>query len=593
MNNIIKKFISAVKEHCWIIILSFLLTILIFAPLIAFPYVIKNEYQGININHFGADAHFYFSRAREVLDGHGLGSPWLREGKNDADTFFSYVDYILLAPIKLLGLEQKVDLVAIYNIYNFIGVFFIILMIYFLVYQLSGKKILSAAAALFVVGGYSIIFHQALFYDDSNIYSRIIDPYFASLIFFIYLNLLVKASKSAEVKYKIFSALTFGLLFYIYFYAWSFTLALNGSLFLVLLIKKDFASAKKILFISLVGLILGSYTLIGLLSSLGSAYGEQASYFILMSSGHRPVFSKIGLITLVLLAIYWYKKRDDQNLPFISAIILAGWIALNQQIITGKMIQYGHYYWYFVVPLSIITGFYLIWSLIKNEKLKNYLFIFIIFIVFINTIGGQYKSFFFTLEAKKYEQNFRSLIDYLNYDNQSAVILAVEGANENLFTIYTPHDLFWNSGALFGRISIQRIKDTLFVYSYLNKDVRNNFKEYFNAADNNKSQADFYLGLYRGLEGYWSGFSFYEYNEKIKNNDSELSQNRSAIIERLYEEYNDTVLKDNGIEKILKKYGVNYIVWDKNKNPEWDLNALLDFKPVLSSNNIYLYSLAN
>ena len=592
MKNVLIKIRNGVREHYWIIILSFLLTILIFTPLMVFPYVIKNEYRGININHFGADAHFYLSRAREVLDGHGLGSPWLREGKNDADTLSSYADYILLAPIKLLGLEQKVDLVAVYNIYNFIGVVFIILMIYFFVYQLAGKKLLAAAAALAVVGGYSIIFHKTLFYNDSNIYLRVIVPYFSSLIFFIYLNLLVKTLKSAELRYSIFSALVFGLLFYIYFFAWSFVLALNASLFLVLLVKKDFASMRKVLFISLAGLALGFYTLTGLLVLLGSSYGKQASYFIMMSFGHQPVFSKIGFITLILLCVYWYKKRDDPNLPFILAIILSGWAALNQQIITGRMIQYGHYYWYYVVPLSIIMSFYLIWQLIENEKLKKYLFIFIILVVFINTAGGQYRSFFATLEPKKYEQNFRPLIDYLNRDTRPAVILAVEGANENLFTIYTPHDLFWNSAILTNNISIQRIKDTLFVYSYLNKEIRNNFKDYFTVADNNKSQAAFYLSFYRSLEGYWSGLAVAEYNEKIKNNDPALSQNRPATIGELNKEY-DEVLKNNGIAKLLNQYGANYIVWDKNINPEWDLSALPDFKPVLSSNNIYLYGLAN
>ena len=176
---------SFIKEHYWIIILSFLLTVLIFAPLLVFPYVIKNEYQGININAFGSDAHFYLTRGQEVLEGHDLGSPVLREGKNQPDIYLSYSDYILLAPIKLLGLAEKVSLVTIYNIYNFIGVFIIIILIYFLVLQLSGRKLLSIAAALFAIGGYSIVYRKTLFYDDFNIYARVLYPFISSLILFI------------------------------------------------------------------------------------------------------------------------------------------------------------------------------------------------------------------------------------------------------------------------------------------------------------------------------------------------------------------------------------------------------------------------
>jgi len=155
-----KKIINPIKAHGWIISGSFLLTIIIFAPLLVFPGVIKDKYQGININHFGGDAHYYLTRGKEVLDGHGLGSPMLREGKNGADVQLSYSEYILLAPIKLLGLEKKFNIVSIYNVYNFIGVFFLILLIYFFVLQLSDSKLLSIATALFVVGGYSIVFFK-------------------------------------------------------------------------------------------------------------------------------------------------------------------------------------------------------------------------------------------------------------------------------------------------------------------------------------------------------------------------------------------------------------------------------------------------
>lgn len=588
LNNL-KNFI---KDHYWIIILSFLLTILIFAPLIAFPYVFKSEYQGININNFGSDTIFYLTRGKEVLDGHGLGNPVLREGKDEADIYLSYSDYILLAPIKLLGLAQKVEIVTVYNIYNFIGVFVLILLIYFFVWQLSGSKLLSIAAALFAIGGYSIVYNKTLFYYNLNIYARVIYPFFSSLILFAYFNLLVKSLKSAGLKYKIFAGLVFGLLFYIYFYAWSFVLALNGCLILILLFKKDFLSAKKVLLVSSVGLLLGAYNLIRLFSSLDSELVKQQTYFIWASFGRAPVFSLIGFFTLILFAVYFYKRRDDKNLPLILAVILSGWVALNQQIITGRVLQYGHYYWYFVVPLSIIVSFYMAWQLINRENLRKYLFIFAIAIVFINTIGGQYKSFFYTLAPKRYEQNFRPIIDSLNRDKKPGVILAAESSGY-LLTTYTSHDLFWQSAASFSRTPIQRLKDALFVYLYLNQEARNDVKGYLTKIADNQAPSSYYQGLYRSLEGYWSGYLYYEYNDRITKNDQELNRKRPEIINQLYQEYNEIILENDGFNKLLKKYGVNYVVWDKNKNPEWDLSAIAGLKQMVVSNNIYLYSLAN
>ncbi|MFA5318164.1 MAG: hypothetical protein WC323_01670, partial [Patescibacteria group bacterium] len=203
--NFLNKVRSSIKKHRLAVTLSFLLTILIFAPLLAFPKVIKSEYQGINIIPFGSDTHFYLSRAKEVLDGNGLGNPVLKEGKNERDPYFAYNDYILLAPIKLLGLSQKINIVTLYYTYNFIGIFFVILLIYFLVLQFSGNKLLSITIALAAVGGYSIVYHKTLFYSDFNIYARIIYPFMGSLVFFSYLNLLYKSLKSTELKYKIFT----------------------------------------------------------------------------------------------------------------------------------------------------------------------------------------------------------------------------------------------------------------------------------------------------------------------------------------------------------------------------------------------------
>ena len=594
MKEALRGLINILKNHYWIIILAFLLTILIFAPLLAFPGVIGNKYQGININHFGSDAHFYLSRAKEVLDGHALGSPMLREGKNEADMYLGYSDYILLAPIKLFGLAEKVNVVILYNIYNFIGVFFVIILIYLLVLQLSGNKLLSMAAALFVIGGHSVIFYKTLFYHDFNLYARVIFPFISSLILFSYLNLLVKSFKSDELRRKIFAAMAFGLMFYIYFFAWSFTLALNAALYLIFIFKKDFTSARKVLFIGFVGLIIGSYNLIRLFSSVSSEIGEQLLYFNQLAYGHGLIFNKILSIALVLFFIFLYKCKVDKNTPLIIAIMLSGWISLNQQIITGRMLEYGHYYWYFIIPLSIIIIFYMIWQLISNKIIKKYFFIFIIVFVFLNTVVGQYKSFPKTLAIKEYEQNFRPIIDSLNSDKAPGVVLAADETDEYLFTIYTSHDLFWHGAASFNRVPIQRFEDALFVNLYLNKEARNDFKGYLIRIGGNKAEWSYYQRLYRNLEGFWSGLTYYEYNDRIKKDDQELSRNRPAVIDKLYKDYSEMVLKDNGPYKLLEKYGVNYIVWDKNEHPEWDLSFFGDkIKEIVSINNIYLYQIFN
>lgn len=581
----IKNFL---KNHYLIIILGIFLTFLIEIPVIGFPFIAGDKYQGINIVPFGTDSYFYLSRAKDAMEGNNLGNPVLREEKNQQDVYFTYNERLLIAPIRLLGLQDKVNVVTLFNIYNFIGIFILILLIYFFILQLSGNKLLSAAAALFAVGGYHIIYNKSLFYNDFNIYGRPNYPYLGSLAFFIYLNFLFKSINVKKLIYKISAILSFGLLFYVYFYAWTFALALNAALILVYLFKKDFENLKYVLIISIGGFILGFYNILKLFLFVQSDIGKQSSYFMWTSSNHVPIFSKIGFISLVLLAIYFYKKRKDVNLIFITALILAGWAALNQQVITGTVIQYAHYYWFFIVPISIIVGLYMIWLMINKQIIQKVLFIFVMIIVFLSTGIGQYQSILRTMPTRLYEQSYQPLIDVLKSDNKSGVILTAPDAYAYLFTIYTPHDLFWRATTHYA--PIQRMKDALFVYFYINKYSRNDFVNYLNGLINSGKQS-VYLDLYKDLEGYWSGFNFYDYEGHFSKNNPLLLQKRKETIDSLYKEYSEIIKKENNIKDILDKYEVNYIVWDKNKYPEWDLSVLGDLDNIASYNNIYLYKL--
>lgn len=580
--------------HIFIIITGLMLTTLVSFPQIIFPYLAGDDYQGINIPQFGSDGHGYVARGKEALEGHKLGNLAFREGKETGQDYqFTMNEYVLMAPIKLLGLSDRVNVATVYNIYNFIGVFILILLIYFLTMQLSGNTFVSAAAALFVIGGYSIIYNKTLFYIDLNIYGRPSFPYISSLGLFIYLNLLIKSLRIKQRWYVIWPGLAFGWLFYSYFYAWTFVSALTGILFILYVIARDFNQAKKVFIIAVIGVVLGAYNVIKMLLYFSTTAGKQVSYFVWSTYGHHPIFSKIGFITLLLLVLYIYKRRrQDQNIIIVGAFILAGWIALNQQIFTGRVVQYGHYYWFFIVPLSIIVGFYMLWFLLPWRRLRLALFSVIILIVFLNTAVGQYRSLWVVYSIKLYEQNYMPIIEWLQKTNEPGVILADNDATEYLFVIYTSHDLFWHSVGTIHPTPLQRFKDALFVYGYLDKLSRHNLAPYLTGELIISHESSLIRDLYVNLEGYLSGLEFYSYVGKLAQADPALLEHRAATLEPLSREYAMLAKDPKNIIKVLDSYHVNYIVWDQNKQPEWDLSFL---KPYLQekvvSNNIHLYKL--
>src|SRR3989338_3844327 len=129
MKHSLLKFRDVVKVHWGIVLGAFFMSFLVSSPLIFFPMYAGDRYQGINIAHFGTDEHYYLTRAKEVLEGNNLGQPFLSDGKEMQDPTFSKVDKFLIAPFRLMGLEDA-SVVTIYNIYNFFGIFAVLLLIY-------------------------------------------------------------------------------------------------------------------------------------------------------------------------------------------------------------------------------------------------------------------------------------------------------------------------------------------------------------------------------------------------------------------------------------------------------------------------------
>ena len=583
------KLRSYIVEHKVAIILSALMVFLVLSPVWSFPFSHKDSYKGINIAHFGTDAHFYLSRGREVFDGNKMGNLVLREGKDKQDPFFSYNEIILLTPLRWIGLSDAIGIVNVYHFYNTIGIFAIILLIYHALLQMSGDKKISIASAIFVVGGYQIVYNKTLFYTDFNIYGRTMIPYFASLAFFIYLNLLIKVIKAPNLKKTVITGTFLGFLFYVYFFTWTFAFALNGSLFLFYLISKNWKKLLLITKISIIGLLVGLYNLVMMFNFFTSEAGKQSSYFHWASHGSSGIISKIGLITLLLLAVFSYFKRKNANIPIFFGLIGATWLSLNQQILTGTYVQYGHYYWYFIVPTSIIIAFYMFWELLPNKKMQNIFVIGVIFLAFLNTAVGQYMSIGPSLKDKKYEQNYKPIIDKLNEDKNPGVILAGNDHYAYLLTIYTPHNLFWHYSASQSDVHLDRFSDALYIYMYLNDEAKNGFKDYINRIMIDDNINNSYKHLYKDIEGYTSGLDYYEYSAKANKNDEEILLHRPSVLDSLVENYNTLVSTENGPINLIKKYGVNYIVWNKDLYPEWDLSFIEDKEEIISYNNIILY----
>jgi len=582
---------NKLREHYIVCIAAFVMAVLVLFPVIYFRVAARDAYQGINIPHFGTDAHFYLSRAREAFDGHRLGNPLLHENKNGPDSFFMYTERFLMAPVRWLSFGHQVNVVSVYYVLDFVGVMLLIFLLYSLARQLGANNLSAVAAAVFAIGGYSIVYNKVLFYNDFNIYGRPTIPFTSSVITFLYLNLFLKTVRGGSRRYFVGAAIALGALFNMYFYAWSFALAFNGVMGGLYLCQKDWARFRQLAIITIGGLMLGAYNLYSLFSYLTSDVGKQSSYFLLLARTHVPIFSKISFGVLILFIWFFYKKRKSGEWLFILGFIITSWVVLNEQILTGRSLQYGHYYWYFIVPLSIVVGIYMLWVLLSATRYQMVFSLVLIALAIVNSVVGQYRSSLTNFNEKKQEQEFRPLIDFLNVSREPSVVLTTDNSDGYLFTIYTPHDLFWNSGALLLNTPTTHIEDTFLVYAFLNKKARLNFPQFLRNLEQDRQQWPVYRDLYEDLEGLWSGKDYGTYQAAVLEHDPTIIPGREETVRRLTKDFFERASDADKVEGLLQKYSVRYIVWDEKASPEWDLSDLPDLVERVHNGRLHLYEI--
>lgn len=587
----IQKTLTLARFHWGGILAAFICSLFIIAPLAAFPFYVGDEYRGININHYGTDEDYYLARGKDVLEGHSLGQPFLAEGKELTDPTFYKIEYVVLFPAKALGIQENVDVVDWYNTANALGVFILALLLYAFAFSLSKSRLLAIAIATFVFGGHSIIYFKTLFYDDFNIYGRSIFPYAASIPFFAYLILLHKAVVEKRGWLAALGAgVFFGFLFYDYFYAWTFAAAVLGTLFLISLSTQNWKALKVITGIGVIATGIAVPFLLSFYQFFASGDGAQIAYFLRAENSHAFVMSALGLVTLTLFGIYVWRRSEDPNNSFILALILAGWVALEQQILTGRSIEYGHYYWYFIVPLCIIVGIYMVANLLP-QKLRVWFAGLLILIVCINSVGGQYFSFFTTVPEKLHDQSYSEALQVLN-SRPYGVVLAGHGIEPHplLVTAYTSNDLYFTPSALVFHVSQERMRETLLVYLALNKEARGNPIGYLENLIGTSVDSP-YLRLYHEIEGFASGLDYATYIEDAQNDDPSILEHRAELLSLLGKEYRETIAPDGALRNILIERGVRYVLWDSGYYPDWDLSPLAPFEKNTEHGDVSLYTL--
>ena len=550
------------------VISAVILGVLMIWPYLHLIVALDGEFNGI-LPPLVNDELFYSARIQDVLDGHSMiGNAYLFEYKDSLSVQF-LGEYLLAQPLKFFGLT------AIQGrfLYNLLLPSLSFLLTYLAFCLITRSRF------------WSVIFSALLFFGlYLNNFLRPVSPQLNFIFWltqFIFLWKLIKNGSSSKI--LIWNAINLGLLFYIYPYYWTFYV-----IFLVVLVGIYFIHNRELSFAMAKILVGGSVLAIPYFLS---------SYFISRTPEYGETMTRIGLIysrfpsgiwvifwAFVSLVLFMFALRsklikiDNLALFFIGGI-LATVISVNQHLITGRNLEFSSHYrmlsvFFFSFSLAYLWRAYLELNHRHKKMVSSVLVVMALFTV-VQNIGAYLNTY--SVAASSEDQEYALLFDWLNKNTPKDSVVYANNTLSDLIPIYTPNNVFYSGNANLFLMSDQEVLDRF---------ILNNFFEIFDTEFVIKNVRAIYRVRYVDI-----------YGKAVQGNKLRRILGVKTIPEvYLPEDAINNVLnranqlKNSNLEKELGKYRVDYVLWDKNKNPEWRFDNKKFVSKIFENNNFVIYS---
>jgi hypothetical protein len=589
-------FKQTLSIHRWAVILGILVSLIVAFPQSYFRIEHRNDpvYQGIELLPDSPWA----ARVREIQDGNGFGSIYYKDGKGDPYLHLPFGSMT----VAYMGKAFSLDINNTILLSRFVLPFFATLLIYAFVYYLSRDKLAALCSAAVILLADSILglsgvtrilqgISPSSFLELSRpVYSAMIFiPFFAFLAcFWQFLqkrNLHALPAQAWQVghtgwRWGVASAALLGLNFYNYFYTWTYIYAFMAVLALIFIIKKRWQELKLVTSVALGALVVAVPYFVNLYkASLYPTYEEVGLRHGIVTS-HTPIFVGLTVLAALVIFLIWFSREDKEKYYFSLALLLTPFLTLNQQIITGKVLQEGHYHWYFHRPIAVIFVLIIIFYWLSRRGLVSYKKILASLIVLVSLATGTYIqawSYYIDYPTRDggaiaiERQKYGPVVDWLNENANKNEVVFANIETSHVTVVYTPLNVFHHKSVqLFLSATEERLLEAIFTFFRLRQVGRDDAQDIF-SKESKRISADVY-GVY-----FRDNFESYDIPpEKLKE------------IVALYEKTLSTPTAE-WLYKIWAKYEVNYLVWDKVKDPIWQLDRFSKLEKMAEFGDMVIY----
>ncbi|MBI5138664.1 MAG: hypothetical protein HZA95_02605 [Candidatus Vogelbacteria bacterium] len=542
----------------------------ILAFIVAFPQVYfridhqsDGVYQGIELLPDSP----WSARVREVQDGHpNFGAIYYKDGKDNPYLFQPLGSMVVGYVGELFSLDINNTILLSRIILSFI----VFILIYVFVFLLSKSRltalcsstVLLFAESILSFSGLSRLFH-GLNPDSFLRIARPVNPAMIYVLLFSFLICFWFFYKKNDWRWGVASAILLGLNFYNYFYSWTFLYSFGAILILFFLCQKRWREALRLAGVFLGALLVAFPYCVNLYrATMHPAYVEVGARNGIVLT-HAPLF--VGLTAIIALIVFFlgFPKEDREKYFFSLALLLTPFITLNQQLLTGRVLQEAHYHWFFHKPIAVIVVLIVILHLLASRGfvLTRKVIAGIILTVSIFTgVFVQAETYFndsrdggmIAVERQKYGP----VMKWLNENALKESVVLANDEISHLTVIYTPLNVFYHRAAMYSLASTKaRLLDVLFTFYRLRGIKAGDAREVFFAERGNIS-ANIYGIHYRELLGSYDAIP-----------DDKIEEAVNLYIKSQSED------SQNWFKRVFKKYEVGYVVWDKKSDPSWQLDA--------------------
>jgi len=452
-----------IKEHQVALIVSLLIGFIFLLPHLLIP-VLQDDSKHYSplvakgVDARGVDEVFYAAYVQEAAEGHLIPRSNILEWKNKLVLSHAGAPF----PSLILGIMSWL-LGGVVNTYVFSYFFFTAmssLLIYVFSYLLTKNKTISLLAPplLFFSPTYILKFFNDQIVQPISYFSRFYPVLVDFPIFAISLLLVFLLLKEQKWKFAVASGILGGLLFYTYFYYWTFYLVFIGLLWGLYLVKKEWVLFKKLTISCFLSIAIGVTFFLNSLSTIANQ--TEILHRLNAALTRNPDWPiTLFLVGMIVMLVYVYKRSEDRtsseknetSFYFLLVLILTGIVTMNVQVLMGYTINSRHWLTTAIWPTLVLAGIYILnvveWKILsKRENLifffKHSIFLFMGVLLLFGIIW-QVTFSYNTHPVYSLSNSQIELFEWLN-DNtiRDEVVLSLDSEMILLVPVYTHNNNF-------------------------------------------------------------------------------------------------------------------------------------------------------